>query len=60
MDPSPHEPRPVVLRVAHLADVHIRKDRLKEHRGVTDILITKLREESPDVIIVAGESWVDQ
>jgi DNA repair exonuclease SbcCD ATPase subunit/DNA repair exonuclease SbcCD nuclease subunit len=47
-------------KIAALSDIHIKKDRRNEYKEIFEKLYISLREENPDIIVVAGDIFDDK
>ena len=46
-----------MIRIAHTADIHARRDRMDEVLASLNSMIDRLAREPVDVIVVAGDIW---
>ena len=50
----------MVIKIAHLADIHIKNNRREEYANVFQKLYDSLRENSPNIIVIAGDVFDDK
>lgn len=48
------------MKIVHIADLHIQRDRISEYKAVFDALIVDLTKIKPDLVVIAGDIFTQK